>query len=178
MAIRIRERWNWKRGAAILLVGWISLRGALSVPPRNQRGQTIAEGPCRVLEVLDGASCRIQQTDSQGNSIQIEARLLGLNVKSPKRLPQQLTSEFRRLAAKSNLRVCLCRRQIDECGRTLILLYADDCFINAELVRNGLVSCELTSDDPARPVRLLLSAQAEAMQERRGIWEFHTAAVH
>jgi micrococcal nuclease len=57
----------------------------------------------------------------------------------------------------------------DSYGRLLRYVYADDVFVNAELVRNGLACARAYSPD-VKYLVYLETVEEEARQMRRGLW--------
>lgn len=76
------------------------------------------------------------------------------------------------LVFNKSINIEFSRRRRDGYGRLLGYVYLDTLFVNRELVRNGLAHIYLFKDnvkDDAH-IQILLAAQNEAMDNRRGIW--------
>ena len=125
-------------------------------------------GPVQVDAVIDGDTIVI----SGGERV----RYVGVNApesKHPDKLPEYCGREAfevnRRLVAGKMVRLEFDQRTRDQYGRLLAYVYADNLFINAELIRLGYAQVS-TYKENQRYYREFLRLQQEAIAARHGLW--------
>ncbi len=90
-------------------------------------------------------------------------------VVDPEPLAQEATEANRRLVADRALRLELDAQTHDRYGRLLAYVYADEVFVNAELLRGGWATL-LTIPPNVRHVEAFRQCVEEARTQRRGLW--------
>jgi micrococcal nuclease len=131
-----------------------------TIPRRGELAQVVA--------VLDGDTIVIDGGE--------KVRYAGVNApesKHPDKLPEECGQEAfeanRRLVAGKLVRLEYDRLSRDQYGRLLAYVYADNLFINAELIRQGYAQASAYKENQ-RYYKDFLRLQRDAKTARRGLW--------
>ena len=143
-----------KRGPALLIAFLITFLIAGNYWFFADKG--VARESVEISRVLDGDTVEL----ADGRKIRF------LNINTPEKgLPySQLGSEFLKQFNKVDLEV----QGLDRYGRTLGRIYAEEVYVNLEIVRLGMAHTYLVVEGEER---IFNKAENEARKNERGIWE-------
>ncbi|MEZ5382723.1 MAG: lamin tail domain-containing protein [Microthrixaceae bacterium] len=119
-----------------------------------------------VVEVIDGDTLEVRRSDGQRERV----RLIGINTpEQGECLAEEATERLRSLAGDTTVRMAADRTDRDGYGRLLRYLYADDVFLNEQMVADGLALARRYEPDTAQSQRLE-AAQRGAQRREIGQW--------
>ena len=118
-----------------------------------------------VIEVIDGDTVRLKGGD----------KLRLANIDTPEKgelFYEEATRFLEELVLGKTIHIEFAHKRRDKYGRLLGYMYVDSVFVGQEILRNGLGYILLfKKNDYDRPqVKILLSAQRRAMEEKVGLW--------
>lgn len=145
-----------------------SLRNPRFVGPAG-RSHTLSEA--RVISVEQGDSMIISLAGKREN-----VRLIGIDVSARAPYRKQARELLRRLVKGKLVRVETDAVTRDPSNRLLAYVYADDVFVNLELVRHGQATISTTPPNVRHATKYLSAAQ-EARYRGRGMWGQNTSAI-
>ncbi|MEM7609775.1 MAG: thermonuclease family protein [Myxococcota bacterium] len=129
--------------------------------------------PVELASITDGDTLRVRL---DGRSERV--RLVGIDTpetenspRGPQPFADEATDALRSLVRDRSLSLAFDTERRDRFGRLLAYLYADDTFVNAEMIREGWAR-PLTVPPNVRHAERFAALAAEARQARRGIWRF------
>lgn len=153
---------------AVVLIGATLERAARR--GREVRFEYVTDRELIVRRAVDGDTLLLES----GHRV----RLLGVDTpetKHPEKPPEPLGQEATEFTAskvnRQPVRLVFDRERLDRYGRVLAWVYVDDRCLNIELVRAGLSPAVVRSPLRADLRKLLLAAEVEAKDAKRGIWE-------
>jgi len=178
--------------AGMLLVLFASRWGCDGAWQRDHlsSAETLTEGVCRVVRVIDGDTIIVQQivqqevagSDSSSAPRYQQARVRLLGMDTPETVKpnhpvepfgKQATAFTKSFLAKGQVYLRLDKRRIDRYDRLLAYVYVEEAMLNEELLRAGLARVSIYPGDSPTMSRLLRKAEKEAQSAARGIWS-HT----
>jgi endonuclease YncB( thermonuclease family) len=123
--------------------------------------------PCRPNRVKDGDTLEVFATEAEHH---IEVRLVGIDSPESDQAWGTRSAEYLRKLAYEAQNLNLFVLKIDPYGRAIAELWDGDCFINAELVRQGLAWYSPRSAISTANAAWIKEAEDEAKKKRLGVW--------
>lgn len=154
----------------VIVLVFIALAAAYYLYTSYFEGKSGDEGTFRVAEVIDGDTVVI------GDGKDTLVRYTGIDTPEAARqdspgdpFSEEARELNRRLVEGKKVRLEFDAEKYDVYGRLLAYVYADDVFVNEEMLRQGLAT-PLDIDPNRRYRELFASAADEAKRMKRGIW--------
>lgn len=182
-----RNRWR-RRPLGRLLVtvvvlALIAWRGWVA-PIGRPDAQPLGEGIWQVQRVVDGDTLIVERTISQRingqmTSSQQSTRVRLMGVDTPETVRPNYPVEpwgpeasrfTKQFVAGGSVRLQLDKERLDKYGRLLAYVWVDERMLNEELLRAGLAEAKLTFRYSSAMKRRFGDAEAEAKDNRLGIW--------
>ena len=171
---RLKRRRAWRFVFGVLLT--IGLVGATleraARRGRDARFEYDSDRQYNVRRAVDGDTLLLES----GHRV----RLLGVDTpetKHPEKPEQRFGKEAADFTAlwvnRKPVRLVFDRERLDRYDRVLAWVYVDDTCLNVELVRAGLSPAIVRSPLRADLRKILLAAEVEAKDAKRGIWAEH-----
>jgi Micrococcal nuclease (thermonuclease) homologs len=141
---------------------------------QTETGGGSGGGEYTVESVIDGDTVTLNGIDSSVRYLGIDAPEILTDESPGDPLSEEAKNFNRSLIDGKKLKLEFDQEKYDDYGRTLAYIFADDVFVNEEIVRNGLARVLVIKPND-KYASVIYEAQEQARRERRGIWgEFDT----